>query len=53
MSHKAHKFKEANERWPVVYASFTGNGWFYRLLNGLTFDLSLQQCREIGTPRFA
>lgn len=55
MTVKVHRFKEANKISPVVYGSAIGNGGqgaFYRLADGKTFELTAEECRLIQ-PRWA
>lgn len=56
MTHKAHRFIEANKISPVVYGSVIGNGGrgaTYRLADDQTFTLTAAECRMIGQPRWA
>lgn len=56
MTHKAMRFLKANASSPVVYGSVIGQGGegcFYRLEDGQTFELTAKECRQIGVPRWA
>ena len=56
MTRRARSFLDANAQSPVVYGSVKGDGGdgcFYRLADGRTFDLSLLDCRYVGIPRWA
>lgn len=52
---KAELFLRANRISPVVYGSFDPKAGTctYRLLDGNLFELSLDDCRRIGHPRWA
>jgi hypothetical protein len=58
MTHKAHRFLEANKRSPVVYGSVIGGdrngprGIYYRLKDGQTFKLTTAESRAVGYPRW-
>jgi hypothetical protein len=58
VSYLANRFLEANKRSPVVYGSVLdvprgGRGCFYRLEDGKTFELTADDCRAVGFPRWA
>jgi hypothetical protein len=56
MTHRAHRFLEANRSSAVVYGSVIGNGGkgcFYRLADEQTFTLTAEECRMVGAPRWA
>jgi hypothetical protein len=44
---KATRFIEANQASPLTYMSTDGDGCFYKLVNGQTFDLSTADCVSI------
>jgi hypothetical protein len=58
MTHRAHRFVEANKQSPVVYGSVTGpegapTGCYYRLADGKTFELTSAELGSMPAPRWA
>lgn len=60
MTLKAKRFIAANRESAIVYGSVIGGdrgpehveGCFYRLQNGRTFKLTVEDCRAIAGPRW-
>jgi hypothetical protein len=52
MTYRLHRFLTCNATSPIVYASVTALGCFFRLADETTHELSAAECRE-ATPRWA
>jgi hypothetical protein len=55
MSPKAAAFVAANKKSPVVSGGAKGRGGeggYYTLKSGKTFNLTADECRDVGMPRW-
>jgi hypothetical protein len=52
MTYRLHRFLASNRLSPVVYASVTDTGCFFRLADGTTHELTAAECRR-AEPKWA